>query len=126
MISSYRASFNEHFSEEKYLEFLEKLEKEFVKIPFRVAETPIFLPAALKEKLIAAGAEIVALIQQPDFKELTEKSIPEQWKVPAENTQPHFLTFDFGICKDEHGDLTPKLIEMQGFPSLYGFQAHLG
>jgi len=126
MISSYRASFNEHFSEEKYLEFLEKLEKGFVKIPFRVAETPIFLPAALKEKLIAAGAEIVALIQQPDFKELTEKSIPEQWKVPAENTQPHFLTFDFGICKDEHGDLTPKLIEMQGFPSLYGFQAHLG
>lgn len=126
MISRYRASFNEHFSEEKYNEFLEKLEKGFVKIPFRVAETPIFLPAALKEKLIAAGAEIVALIQQPDFKELTEKSIPEKWKVPAENTQPHFLTFDFGICKDEHGDLTPKLIEMQGFPSLYGFQAHLG
>lgn len=126
MICSYRASFNEHFSEEKYGDFLEKLEKGFTKIPFRVAETPIFLPAALKEKLIAAGAEIVALIQQPDFKELTEKSIPENWKVPAENTQPHFLTFDFGICKDEHGDLTPKLIEMQGFPSLYGFQAHLG
>jgi hypothetical protein len=126
MISSYRASFNEHFSKEKYLEFLEKLENGFIKIPFRVAETPIFLPASLKEKLIAAGAEIIALIQQPDFKELTEKSIPENWKVPAENAQPHFLTFDFGICKDEHGDLTPKLIEMQGFPSLYGFQALLG
>jgi glutathionylspermidine synthase len=126
MISRYRASFNEHFSEEKYRDFLEKLEKGFTKIPFRVAETPIFLPASLKEKLIAAGAEIVALIQQPDFKELTEKSIPKKWKVPAENAQPHFLTFDFGICKDEHGDLTPKLIEMQGFPSLYGFQALLG
>lgn len=125
MISSYRASFNGHFSEEKYNGFLENLEKGFAKIPFRVAETPIFLPAALKEKLIAAGAEIVTLIQQPDFKQLTEKAIPEQWQVPAENTHPHFLTFDFGICKDEHGELTPKLIEMQGFPSLYGFQSHL-
>ncbi|SHG99431.1 hypothetical protein [Pedobacter caeni] len=125
MISSYRASFNEHFSEEKYNGFLENLEKGFAKIPFRVAETPIFLPAALKEKLIAAGAEIVTLIQQPDFKQLTEKAIPEQWQVPAENTHPHFLTFDFGICKDEQGELTPKLIEMQGFPSLYGFQSHL-
>lgn len=126
MISRYRASFNEHFSAEKYNEFLDELEKGFIKIPFRVAETPVFLPAALKDKLIAAGAEIIALIQQPDFKELTEKSIPAKWKVPAENSQPHFLTFDFGICKDEHGDLTPKLIEMQGFPSLYGFQSHLG
>lgn len=126
MISRYRASFNEHFSAEKYNEFLDELEKGFIKIPFRVAETPVFLPAALKDKLIAAGAEIIALIQQPDFKELTEKSIPAKWKVPAENAQPHFLTFDFGICKDEHGDLAPKLIEMQGFPSLYGFQSHLG
>lgn len=126
MISRHRASFNEHFSAEKYNEFLDELEKGFIKIPFRVAETPVFLPAALKDKLIAAGAEIIALIQQPDFKELTEKSIPAKWKVPAENAQPHFLTFDFGICKDEHGDLAPKLIEMQGFPSLYGFQSHLG
>lgn len=126
MISSYRASFNEHFSEKKYKGFLEELEKGFAGIPFRVAETPVFIPETLKEKLVAAGAEIVKLIQQPDFKQLTEKSIPLNWRVPAENGQPHFLTFDFGICKDEQGNLIPKLIEMQGFPSLYGFQAHLG
>ena len=29
---------------------------------------------------------------------------------------------DFGICKDENGELTPQLIEVQGFPSLYFFQ----
>ncbi len=97
----------------------------FPPIPFRVAETPIFIPKALKNKLIAAGEEIIALIKRTDFKALTQKAIPEQWNVPNETAHPHFLTFDYGLCKDAHGEVTPMLIEMQGFPSLYGFQSHL-
>ncbi|TKC05196.1 ATP-grasp domain-containing protein [Pedobacter frigoris] len=126
MISKYRKQFNSSFSEQKYKDFLNALGEGFPEIPFRVAETPIFLPADLVSKLVEAGAEIIKLIQQPNFGELTKGSIPAQWNVPNENSQPHFLTFDFGICKDEKGDLVPKLIEMQGFPSLYGFQAVLG
>lgn len=125
MIETYRKPFNQHFTGEKYKAFLESLEKGFTEIPFRVAETPVFIPTELKDKLIAAGQEIVNLIRKPDFKQLTEKSIPKTWQVAAENDHPHFLTFDFGICKDEQGNLIPKLIEMQGFPSLYGFQLHL-
>lgn len=125
MISSYRASFNLSFTEEKYDAFLQKLEKGLVKIPFRVAETPVFIPTALKDKLVSAGEEIIALIKDPGFKALTENAIPAQWTVPNENAHPHFLTFDFGICKNEKGELNPMLIEMQGFPSLYGFQSHL-
>jgi len=74
---------------------------------------------------VEAGEEIIRLIKQPDFKALTKDAIPAKWHVPGENEHPHFLTFDFGICKDEAGQLVPMLIEMQGFPSLYGFQAHL-
>lgn len=125
MINSYRASFNAQFSKEQYDLFLKALEKSFVEIPFRVAETPVFIPAPLKDQLIAAGAEIITLIKNKNFKRLTEKSIPAEWKVPDENEHPHFLTFDFGICKDQEGNLIPKLIELQGFPSLYGFQSHL-
>lgn len=125
MISKYRAAFNSNFSEKKYQDFLAGLEKGFPEIPFRVAETPVFIPADLTEKLILAGEEIIALIKQPDFRRLTEKAIPAEWKVPGENDHPHFLAFDFGICKDEEGELIPKLIEMQGFPSLYGFQLHM-
>jgi hypothetical protein len=33
-----------------------------------------------------------------------------------------FLQLDFGVCRDANGELTPQLIEMQGFPSLYFFQ----
>ncbi|MBE5319625.1 hypothetical protein IM793_10665 [Pedobacter sp. MR2016-19] len=125
MIPAQRQKYNQQFTDEKYQTFLAKLQNGYPSIPFRVAETPVFVPKALKEKLIAAGEEIINLIKQPNFKALTQKAIPSEWNVPNENEQPHFLTFDFGICKDKNGELTPMLIEMQGFPSLYGFQHHL-
>lgn len=126
MISKYRDQFNEAFSEQKYKDFLIALEDGFPGIPFRVAETPVFIPSDLQKKLIDAGEEIVKLIKQDNFKQLTQRSIPAEWHVAKENDHPHFLTFDFGICKDETGNLVPRLIEMQGFPSLYGFQPLMG
>ena len=125
MIPAQRQKYNKQFTIEKYQSFLDDLGKGYPEIPFRVAETPVFIPKALNEKLIAAGEEIIKLIKQPNFKALTQKSIPTDWNVPNENKQPHFLTFDFGICRNQSGELTPMLIEMQGFPSLYGFQHHL-
>lgn len=125
MIPKYREAFNSNFSPAKYDRFTAALGLGFPPIPFRVAETPIFIPKALKAKLIAAGEEIIALIKQDNFKELTQKAIPAQWDVPNETAHPHFLTFDYGLCKDSKGEVTPMLIEMQGFPSLYGFQSHL-
>lgn len=125
MIKNQRLTYNQNFTGTKYQNFLEQLNFGYPPIPFRVAETPIFIPTGLKEKLIAAGDEIIELIKRPDFKSLTENAIPAAWQVPNENDHPHFLTFDFGICKDANGALIPKLIEMQGFPSLYGFQHHL-
>ncbi|WP_316813467.1 hypothetical protein [Pedobacter heparinus] len=122
MIEGYRKAFNESFSVEKYEELILSLQKSLTTIPFRVAETPVFIPTDLKDQLVAAGAEIIALIRRPDFKSLSAAAIPAEWNVAGENDHPHFLTFDFGICKDEQGRLVPKLIEMQGFPSLYGFQ----
>lgn len=125
MITRYRESFNENFTPEKYLQFLGDLETGYPPIPFRVAETPVFLPEILMKKLAAAGEEIIGLIKKDNFKEITQKAIPAKWFVPNENDHPHFLTFDYGICKNEQGEIVPMLIEMQGFPSLYGFQSHL-
>jgi len=36
-----------------------------------------------------------------------------------------FLALDFAVVKDDHGNLQPQLIEMQGFPSLFGWQDFL-
>ncbi|MES2651522.1 MAG: hypothetical protein V4663_07275 [Bacteroidota bacterium] len=125
MIQKYRQAFNTNFTDQKYKDFVKALEHGYPEIPFRVAETPIFISPELKDKLIAAGEEIIALIKRDDFKSLTQKAIPSQWNVKNETGNPHFLTFDYGLCKDENGEVTPMLIEMQGFPSLYGFQSHL-
>ncbi|MET3115567.1 glutathionylspermidine synthase [Pedobacter sp. CG_S7] len=125
MIKSYRDKFNQNFTLKKYDALLQSLTKGLSSISFRIAETPVFIPPALKDKLIDAGEQIIKLIRQPEFKALTQNAIPPQWIVPAENDHPHFLTFDFAVCKDELGELTPKLIELQGFPSLYAFQPHL-
>jgi hypothetical protein len=127
MDPSARKTFNAHFTTEKYERFLSDINAGLQNpIAFRVAETPIFLTAAFRDKLIAAGNDIIDTILQPDFKELTERAIPDKWRVANENDHAHFIALDFAVCKDESGTLVPKLIELQGFPSLYGFQVKLG
>jgi len=126
MNPSARKTFNENFTAEKYEQFLTGINKDLqIPIPFRVAETPIFLTEDFRDKLIKAGNDIVNTILQPDFKQLTERSIPDKWRVVNENDHPHFITLDFGVCKDAADNIVPQLIELQGFPSLYGFQVYL-
>jgi hypothetical protein len=126
MDPSARKIFNDNFTTEKYQHFLESLNDGLEKpIEFRVAETPVFLTDDFRDKLLAAGEDIINVILQPDFKQFTERAIPENWNVANENDHPHFIALDFGVCKDDNGQIVPKLIELQGFPSLYGFQVHL-
>jgi hypothetical protein len=127
MNPSARKTFNQNFTIQKYQAFLNRLNDGLHSpVQFRVAETPVFLTADFRDKLIAAGDNIIDTILQPGFKELTERAIPDKWRVANENDHPHFIALDFGICKDAGGQIVPKLIELQGFPSLYGFQVHLG
>ena len=127
MEASARKNFNENFTAEKYRQFLNNLDAGLEHpIPFRVAETPVFLSDDFRDKLISAGSEIIETILQPNFKKLTQRAIPTKWQVANENDHPHFIALDFGVCKDAEGNIVPKLIELQGFPSLYGFQLNLG
>ncbi|WP_439696022.1 hypothetical protein ACFGVS_25115 [Mucilaginibacter sp. AW1-7] len=127
MNPSPRKTFNAGFTDAKYQEFLSKLNEGLHSpVQFRVAETPVFLTTDFRDRLSAAGNDIVDTILRPGFKELTERAIPDKWRVANETGHPHFIAIDFGVCKDEYGNIVPKLIEMQGFPSLYGFQILLG
>jgi len=127
MDPSARKNFNARFTAEKYERLLSDLNEGLQNpIAFRVAETPIFLTTDFRDKLIAAGNDIIDTVLQPDFKQLTERAIPNKWLIPNENDHPHFIALDFAVCHDRSGTLVPKLIELQGFPSLYGFQVKLG
>jgi hypothetical protein len=128
MIEQLRKAYNSNFSEEKYKALLSDIDKTFnYEVRFKIAETPVFISKELKAKLVEACGEIMAVINQPNFKDLTQDAFfNENTIVPNEDERPKFIQVDFGICKDEDGELTPKLIELQGFPSLYFFQELLG
>lgn len=125
MIPELRKQFNEQFTEEKYQNFLADLNSAHPgAIDFRVAETPIFIPRAFKDKMIDACESIVSLIQDESFKNLTERAIPAGERVAGPDGHPEFIVFDFGVCLNSDGEVEPQLIEMQGFPSLFAFQAY--
>jgi hypothetical protein len=125
MISKYRKLFNAQFTEKKYQQLKEDISSDFNYEPtFRIAETPFFISNELKEQLIEGCNQVVALIQQDEFKYLTNKALELNTKVPNEDDHTTFLAIDFGVC-EEDGAVVPKLIEVQGFPSLYNYQVHL-
>lgn len=123
MVPALREAYNKAFTEEKYQEFLNDLHGIFPgAIDFRVAETPVFIPASFRDKMLETCESIIDFITSPSFRDLTDRAIPASEKVPHEKGPSHMIAFDFGICEDSELNLVPQLIEMQGFPTLYGFQ----
>jgi len=125
MVPALREAFNRSFKEETYQAFLEDLQSLHPgAIEFRVAETPVFVDKGFASKLTEACESIIDVITDPMFKKLTDRSIPSSEYVPHENDHCHMIAFDFGVCINENNELEPQLIEMQGFPTLFGFQAY--
>jgi hypothetical protein len=125
MVPSLRKAFNDAFSQEQYEKFLEDLNHLHPgAIEFRIAETPAFISKEFGDKIINACEYIIDVITNPDFKKQSEKAIPKTDNVPNENDHSHFIALDFGVCINEEGMLEPQLIELQGFPTLYGFQVY--
>lgn len=122
MISTYRKKFNQEFSQEKYNQIKEYLkQKSGLEPTFRISESPLFLTKDFKAKLIEASESIIDQIKALPPNVL-QNAIPDNCRVPNDTEKPHFFTIDFGICKNENGEVEPQLIELQAFPSLYAFQ----
>ncbi|MGC1474610.1 MAG: hypothetical protein WA804_02115, partial [Terriglobales bacterium] len=124
MIRSYRQDFNSRFTPEKY----DRLRREMtsrcgMEVPFALCETPCFFPKALVERMGEDGKELIRqLVENPDYRARSEASIPAKFRVPNEAPRPMFIQVDFGLVRDSTGELQPKLVELQAFPSLYAYQ----
>ncbi len=124
MIPSYRHDFNARFTPEKY----ERLRREMtsrcgMEVPFALCETPCFFPNALVERMGEDGKALIRqLVENPEYRALSEASIPAEFRVPNESAHPMFIQVDFGLVRDSAGELQPKLVELQAFPSLYAYQ----
>src|ERR1044072_1558377 len=117
-----RSRFNADFSADKY-EALLRCVNESVRWPadFRISESPIFRPRKSHAEAVAAAETIVAATRTPEFARHAATAIPPGLEVPNESSHPEVIIVDLGIC-EEGGRLVPRLIELQAFPSLFGFQ----
>ncbi len=123
MISELRKKYNSEFTQKKYDDFLKDVNSSLkYPVDFRISETPVFLPDEFALELIIACNDIVEQIQTKEFKAKSHDAIPKGLEVPNEDEHPLFLQIDFAVTKDKNDHCLPKLIELQGFPSLYGFQ----
>jgi hypothetical protein len=117
-----RSRFNADFTSEKYAALLRCVnETEKWPADFRISETPVFLAREFTDEVTRAANELLALTRTPEFAKHAESAIPKGLAVPNESTHPNFHVVDFAICA-EGGRLVPRLIELQAFPSLFGFQ----
>jgi len=127
MIPSYRHTFNSRFTSEKYDQLRREMTSRCgVDIPFPLCETPCFFPNALVARMGEDGKALIRqLVENPEYLARSEASIPAKFRVPNQSPHPMFVQVDFGLVRDAAGELQPKLVELQAFPSLYAFQAVL-
>lgn len=124
MLQPFRDDFNRRFDPAKYQSLLRELNRKTrTDIQFRVCETPCFFPPSLLEEMAETGLELTRiLLGNADYLRAADAAVPEQYRVPNQDAEPNFMTVDFGLARDEAGAIRPKLVEMQAFPSIYGYQ----
>jgi hypothetical protein len=122
-----RKLFNASFEPRLYERFINMTtERCGVVVPFRLCETPCFFDWEFMLRISRDGRDLIAqLVDNPEYRAVSEAAIPERYRTPGEPREPLFVQVDFGVIRGADGTLEPRLVEIQGFPSLYAFQTVL-
>jgi hypothetical protein len=124
VIADQRQQFNRNWTPARYAEFRRRLNSAAgTPISFRCSETPVFLPKPLLESMIRYGQELYAQLDaNAEYTKASDAAVPARFRVPGESRHPLFVQADFGLVREPDGSLAPKLVEIQGFPSIYALQ----
>lgn len=123
MIPALRERFNAAFTAQKYADFLARLETASgAPVSFRNSETPCFFPMPLIEGMARDGCELIYQLTTPEYQAIAGQAVPPRFDVPGEPDHPLFVQVDFGLVREPSGELAPRLVEIQAFPSLYAYQ----
>ena len=123
MDPEFRAAFNAAYDASRYERYRTDLESRLgCEVGFRLAETPVFFPPYLRDACERAGREIVAQLSQPEFIARMRAAVPQRYAMPQPAELPNVACVDFAIVRGADGRFEPKLIELQGFPSLLAFE----
>ena len=124
MIAALRQRFNRDWTPDKFARLQALLfERAGVPVPFPLSETPCFFPTALIDEMAAIGTSLVtSFLADGDARKAAEALIPVRYLGPGQEALPTCVQVDFGLVSNADGTVSPKLVELQAFPSLYAFQ----
>ncbi len=122
MHPGHRAAFNAAFTPALAAAYAEDLARRAGRAPaFRLAETPVFLTEELAASLAGAAHAVLSELTAPALLARLKEAIPARWDTPGMDALPSLAQVDFAIVRED-GRLVPRLIELQGFPSLSAFE----
>jgi hypothetical protein len=126
MVPELRQHFNSIFSAERHAGLVADAERRAgAPIQFHLAETPCFFAKELMDRLIDASQTMVhQLLSSRDYRQAADAIVPERFRVAHSERLPAFLQVDFGLV-ETGGTIEGRLVELQAFASLYGFQLAL-
>jgi hypothetical protein len=124
MLPEFQREFaDKYFSDDKYKKFLEELNLAVgMNIEYRVSEMPVFVSNSFKHELETAAIEVALECMSTEHLTASNGSLIPQHTVRNQNSKPLFVIVDFAVALGADGNITPKVVELQGFPSLYGYQ----
>jgi hypothetical protein len=127
MIAGRRQAFNQAWTEAQYERLMATItEAGGVTPQFPLAETPCFFTRAFMDDLAQTGADLVTQLDgNPAAMAAADRMVPDRFNGPGEDPVPRFVQVDFGLVRTPDGTVVPKLVELQAFASLYGFQRAL-
>lgn len=126
MIRALREKFNRDYTPQQYQKLIAGVEaRAGCPVKYRQSETPCFFRESDLMKMATAGQEMVdSLLAHPTYLDEARANIPAKYFVPGEAARPLFIQADFGLIETANG-FEPRLVEIQGFPSLYAYQGLL-
>ena len=124
MIPALRKAFNDSWTHNQFRDLVARLEtRTGATLGFPISETPCFLPRSLMATLASTGVTLIdQILDNPEARAAAEAVVPERYRGAGAEAMPTFAQVDFGLVRDADGSLKPKLVELQAFASLYGFQ----
>lgn len=125
MLQHIHEYFNAHtFTAKAYSTLLSELKQSLGghDIAFRVMEAPLFCSAELRNELATCAIELLQECVTPEYIAMSNAALSPEYTVPNQAEKPLFSVIDFAITLNSDSKFIPKLVEFQGFPSLFGYQ----
>jgi hypothetical protein len=121
MHTAFRRFYNQAFSPEFYEQYRNRLQAAVGPVPYRLAESPLFIPPATRDRIFRYTQEIIEQLAEPQRLARARSAIPDEYNVPKQDAAPDVMTVDFAVVRGEDGELDGRVVELQAFPSLFAF-----